>query len=100
MWLLRNERFQMQKYSVNKSVQSINLRRSTLHITVTFEGIFFMLLAARVVVKFAFTEGFSAKKNLEEDVTPTRLMIRLFDTVKIKTSKFLGFQGQIPRRAS
>ena len=59
-----------------------------------------MLLAAQVVGKLAFTEGFSAKKNLEEDMTPTRLMIRLFDTVKIKTSKFLGFQGQIPRRAS
>ena len=59
-----------------------------------------MLLAAQVVVNLAFTEGFSAKKNLEEDMTPTRLMIRLFDTVKIKTSKFLGFQGQIPRRAS
>ena len=58
-----------------------------------------MLLAAQVVVKLAFTEGFSAKKNLEEDMTPT-IMIRLFDTVKIKTSKFLGFQGQIPRRAS
>ena len=59
-----------------------------------------MLLAAQVVVKFAFTEGFFCKKNLEEDVTPTRLMTRLFDTVKIKASVFLGFQGQIPRRES
>lgn len=59
-----------------------------------------MLLAAQVVVKFVFTEGFSAKKILEEDVTPTRLMTRFFDAVKIKASKFLGFQGQILRRES